>query len=108
MAPGLRFVADEVRSLSRRAAEATSESGGLIERSQAASREAEQVGAAVAERFGQILGRSRELDALISELYAASAKQAGSVASISEAVAQIGRVTESNAAGAAQTAAAST
>ncbi len=105
---GFAVVADEVRSLSRRAAEATSESGGLIERSQAASREAEQVGAAVAERFGQILGRSRELDALISELSAASAKQAGSVASISEAVAQIGRVTESNAAGAAQTAAAST
>ena len=105
---GFAVVADEVRNLSRRAAEATGESGSLIERSQTASREAEQVGAEVAERFGQILGRSRELDELISELSAAAVKQAGSVASISEAVDQIGRVTESNAAGAAQTAAAST
>jgi len=105
---GFAVVADEVRSLSRRAAEATQESDGLIERSQAASREAEQVGAAVAARFGQILGRSREIDALISELSTSAGKQSESVASISQAVDQIGRVTESNAVSAAETAAAST
>ena len=105
---GFAVVADEVRSLSRRAAEATQESDGLIERSQAASREAEQVGAAVAARFGQILGRSREIDALISELSTSAGKQSESVASLSQAVDQIGRVTESNAVSAAETAAAST
>ena len=105
---GFAVVADEVRSLSRRAAEATQESDGLIERSQAASREAEQVGAAVAARFGQILGRSREIDALISELSTSAGKQSVSVASLSLAVDQIGRVTESNAVSAAETAAAST
>lgn len=101
-------VADEVRSLSRRAAEATGESSGLIERSQTASRDAERVGAVVAERFGGILGRSRALDERIAALSAAASEQADAVASISRAVDQIGRVTEANAASAAQTAAAST
>jgi methyl-accepting chemotaxis protein len=105
---GFAVVADEVRSLSRRAAEATRESGELIERSQVASREAEQMGAAVAARFSQIFGRSRELDELIGELSRSAAKQAESVASISQAVDQIGRVTEANAVSATETAAAST
>jgi methyl-accepting chemotaxis protein len=105
---GFAVVADEVRNLSRRAAEATRESGDLIEHSQAVSRQAEQVGAAVAARFGQILSRSRELDGLIAERSAAAAKQADLVASISHAVDQIGRVTEANAVSATETAAAST
>jgi methyl-accepting chemotaxis protein len=105
---GFAVVADEVRSLSRRAAEATHESGELIERSQATSREAEHVGAAVAARFSQILGRSREIDALIGELSTSAAKQAESVASIAQAVDQVGRVTEANAVSATETAAAST
>lgn len=105
---GFAVVADEVRNLSRRAAEATRESGDLIERSQSVSRQAEQVGAAVAARFGQILTRSRELDALIAERSAAAAKQAELVSSISQAVDQIGRVTEANAVSATETAAAAT
>lgn len=105
---GFSVVADEVRSLSRRAAEATAESGGLIERSQSASREAERVGRIAAERFGGILGRSRELDRLINAVCAAAAEQTDSAGSIAQAVDQIGRVTEANAASAAETAAAST
>jgi methyl-accepting chemotaxis protein len=105
---GFAVVADEVRNLARRAAAATRESGDLIEHSQAVSRQAEQVGAAVAARFGQILTRSRELDGLIAERSAAAAKQAELVAAISHAVDQIGRVTEANAVSATETAAAST
>lgn len=105
---GFAVVAEEVRSLSRRAAEATRESGDLIERSQATSRAAEQVGAAVAARFSQILGRSRNLDELIGELSSSATKQAESVASISHGVDQISRVTEANAVSATETAAAST
>lgn len=104
---GFAVVADEVRSLSRRAAEATNESSGLIERSQNVSREAEQVGGIVAERFGKILGRSRELDDRISSLSGAASEQADSAAAIAQAVDQIGLVTEANAVSAAQTAAAS-
>jgi methyl-accepting chemotaxis protein len=105
---GFAVVADEVRSLSRRAAEATRESGELIERSQVTSRAAEHVGAAVAARFSQILGRSRNLDELIGELSSSAMKQAESVATISQGVDQIGRVTEANAVSATETAAAST
>ncbi len=105
---GFAVVADEIRSLSRRAAEATQESGELIERSQATSHEAEQVGAVVATRFSQILGRSREIDSLIGELSSAAGRQAEAVASISQAVDQIGRITEANAVSATETAAAST
>ncbi|HBB72941.1 MAG TPA: chemotaxis protein, partial [Planctomycetaceae bacterium] len=65
---GFAVVADEVRNLSQRAAAATRESGSLIERSQATSRQADETGAAVAERFARILARSRELDGLIGEV----------------------------------------
>jgi methyl-accepting chemotaxis protein len=105
---GFAVVAEEVRNLARRAANATRESGDLIEHSQTVSRQAEQVGSAVAARFGQILTRSRELDGLIGERSAAAAKQAELVASISHAVDQISRVTEANAVSATETAAAST
>jgi methyl-accepting chemotaxis protein len=69
---GFAVVADEVRNLSQRAAAATRESGSLIERSQATSRQADETGAAVAERFARILARSRELDGLIGEVSAAA------------------------------------
>ncbi len=105
---GFAVVADEVRNLSRRAAEATRESGDLIEHSQAVSRQAEQVGGAVATRFGQILTRARQLDGLIAERSAAAAKHTELVAAISQAVDQIARVTEANAVSATETAAAST
>lgn len=105
---GFAVVADEVRNLSQRAAAATRESGSLIERSQATSRQADETGAAVAERFARILARSRELDGLIGEVSAAAVEQSDSLAAIAQAVGQIGAVTESNAASAAETAAAST
>ncbi|MFM7042025.1 MAG: exo-alpha-sialidase [Planctomycetaceae bacterium] len=105
---GFAVVADEVRNLSQRAAAATRESGSLIERSQATSRQADETGAAVAERFARILARSRELDGLIGEVSAAAMEQSDSLAAIAQAVGQIGAVTESNAASAAETAAAST
>jgi len=105
---GFAVVADEVRNLSQRAAAATRESGSLIERSQATSRQADETGAAVAERFTRILARSRELDVLIGAVSAAAMEQSDSLAAIAQAVGQIGAVTESNAASAAETAAAST
>jgi methyl-accepting chemotaxis protein len=105
---GFAVVADEVRNLSQRAAAATRESGSLIERSQATSRQADETGAAVAERFARILARSRELDGLIGEVSTAAMEQSDSLAAIAQAVGQIGAVTESNAASAAETAAAST
>jgi len=101
---GFAVVADEVRSLSKRAAVATQESGGLIERSQAASREAEAVGAAVAERFGRILGHNRDLDARLADLVAAAAEQADGMTAIARAMTEIGDVTTSNASAAVETA----
>ena len=105
---GFAVVADEVRSLSKRASAATRESGGLIERSQLTSRQAEELGHAVAERFAGILGRSRDLDGLIGDIARAASDQADSVTAIAQAVKQIGGVTEANAVSATQTAAAST
>jgi len=87
---------------------ATRESGGLIERSQLTSRQAEEIGHAVAERFTGILGRSRDLDGLIGDIARAASEQADSVTAIAQTVKQIGGVTEANAVSATQTAAAST
>jgi methyl-accepting chemotaxis protein len=101
---GFAVVADEVRSLSKRCAAATSESGGLIERSQMASREAEAVGAAVAERFGRILGHNRDLDARLAQLVAAAVEQADGMTAIARAMTEIGDVTTSNASAAVETA----
>jgi methyl-accepting chemotaxis protein len=105
---GFAVVAAEVRTLSQRATEATRESGGLIERSQLTSRQAEEIGHAVAERFTGILGRSRDLDGLIGDIARAASEQADSVTAIAQTVKQIGGVTEANAVSATQTAAAST
>lgn len=101
---GFAVVADEVRSLSKRCAEATNQSGGLIERSQAASREAEAVGAAVAARFGRILGHNRHLDTRLAELLAAAVEQADGMTAIARAMTEIGDVTTSNASAAVETA----
>jgi methyl-accepting chemotaxis protein len=101
---GFAVVADEVRSLSKRCAEATNQSGGLIERSQAASREAEAVGAAVAERFERILGHNRHLDTRLAELLAAAVEQADGMTAIARAMTEIGDVTTSNASAAVETA----
>jgi len=103
---GFAVVADEVRSLSKRAAAATQESGGLIERSQAASRAAEDAGAAVADRFGHILGRNRQLATLLDDVRSAAVAQSDAIDSIAEAMRRIGAVTETNASSAAETAAA--
>ena len=105
---GFAVVAKEVRNLSMRAAEATRESDGLIERSQIVSREAEQMGGTVASRLSQILSRSRDLDELIADRSAAAVKQVELVAGITQAIDQIGRVIEANAVSATETAAAST
>ncbi len=101
---GFAVVADEVRSLSKRCAAATRESGVLIERSQAASREAEGVGAAVADRFGRILGHNRDLDSRLADLVAAAVEQADGMAAIARAMTEIGDVTTSNASAAVETA----
>jgi methyl-accepting chemotaxis protein len=101
---GFAVVADEVRSLSKRCAAATNESGGLIERSQVASREAEAVGTAVAERFGRILGHNRDLDARLADLVAAAVEQADGMTAIARAMTEIGDVTTSNASAAVETA----
>lgn len=101
---GFAVVADEVRSLSKRCAEATDQSGGLIERSQAASQEAERVGTAVAERFGRILAHNRDLDARLASLASAAAEQADGMTAIARAMTEIGDVTTANASAAVETA----
>jgi len=104
---GFAVVADEVRNLARRCAAATRSSDELIERSRAASREAEALGTVVGERLERIRSRNRELDTLLAELLTATVSQEEGLRSITTAIGQIGDVTTANAASAVETAAAS-
>ena len=105
---GFAVVAEEVRSLAKRAADATVQSATLIDRARAAGQEVEGAGTAVAARFREILSQNRELDALLQGVRAASVQQSEGIRSISTAVQHIRGITQTNAASAIDTAAAAT
>ena len=100
-------VAEEVRNLARRAADAARTTNELIEESQkkaevgvSAAGEAENI-------LKEITGAAQKVGALLEEISAASTEQADGAEQINSAVTQIDQVTQSNAANAEESAAAS-
>ncbi len=103
---GFAVVADEVRNLAQRAAQAARETGDLIE--QTVSRvtrgvELNQTTSASFSKVGEAAGKVADLVAQISQ---ASAEQAQGVDQVNTAVAQMDKVTQSNAANAEESASA--
>ncbi|HEY8966247.1 MAG TPA: methyl-accepting chemotaxis protein [Candidatus Methylacidiphilales bacterium] len=111
---GFAVVAEEVRALAQRSAEAAKETARLIEQAAAQSQSGVDVNAKVVERIGEIgqkseavgaslgeiVGRVKQVDGLVAEIAMASREQSTGLGQITTAVGQMDKVTQTNAAGA--------
>jgi len=104
---GFATVADEVRNLALRAAEAAKNTNLLIEGTVKKIR----VGAEVADRanqaFAKVAGSARKVGEIVSEIRAASQEQAQGIEQINKAITEMERIVQRNAANAEESASAS-
>ncbi len=104
---GFAVVAEEVRALAQRSAQAAKETAAKIEDSVAKSQQGAQISGEVAKSFEVIQQQIRNLDTLVGEIATASGEQNQGIAQVTTAVAQMDKVTQSNAGSAEETASAS-
>ncbi|HMB94595.1 MAG TPA: methyl-accepting chemotaxis protein [Tepidisphaeraceae bacterium] len=105
---GFAVVADEVRNLALRSAEAAKNTAGLIEASVQSARNGVSLSADAAKVLADITTAAEKVDALISEISSASAEQAQGVEQVTQTVSGMNDMTQQNAASAERSAAAST
>jgi len=117
---GFAVVAEEVRNLAQRSAQAAKETARMIEASVAQSSRGVEVNDRVTARIGEIVQKSggvreslslivakaREVDGLVGTIAGASKEQSAGLDQINSAVSQMDKVTQSNASGAEETASA--
>jgi len=103
---GFAVVADEVRNLAQRSAQAAKETATKIE--DAINKTGQGVGISkkVAETLNEIVTKARQVDELAAEVASASHEQTQGITQINAAVGQMDKVTQGNAAGAEESAAA--
>ena len=104
---GFAVVADEVRALAQRSAVAAKETAAKIDDSVAKSQQGARISTEVAKSFETIQQQVLQLDALVGEIATASNEQSLGIGQVTTAVSQMDRITQSNAASAEETAAAS-
>jgi methyl-accepting chemotaxis protein len=104
---GFAVVAEEVRALAQRSAQAAKETAAKIEDSVDKSRQGAQISADVARSFESIQQQILHLDHLVAEIATASNEQNQGIGQVTTAVAQMDRITQANAGSAEETAAAS-
>ncbi|MEE9295802.1 MAG: methyl-accepting chemotaxis protein [Phycisphaerae bacterium] len=104
---GFAVVADEVRNLAQRAAQAARETTGLIDDSVSKAREGTDVAREVGKALGAIVSDVTKVTDLVSGITKASEEQAQGVDQVNTAVSQMDKVTQQNAAGAEESASAS-
>ena len=104
---GFAVVAEEVRNLAQRSAEAAKTTSALIEESQKNAEDGVQVSGEVAGILQQISEGVQKVTELIGEVSAASDEQSQGIDQVNTAVAQMDKVTQSNAANAEESASAS-
>ena len=103
---GFAVVADEVRNLAQRAAQAARETTGLIEDAVNKSRQGTQVASDVGKALGAIVNDAAKVSELINGIARASQEQAQGVDQVNTAVSQMDKVTQQSAAGAEESASA--
>jgi methyl-accepting chemotaxis protein len=104
---GFAVVAEEVRALAHRSAQAAKDTAGKIEGAIANAAQGVEISSQVGEALGQIVARAREVNALVAEVASGSREQSQGIEQISAAVGQMDKVVQTNAAGAEESAAAS-
>jgi methyl-accepting chemotaxis protein len=104
---GFAVVADEVRNLAQRCAQAAKETTGLIEDAVTRSQQGTKVASDVAKSLAAIVGDVSKVSDLINGISKASDEQAQGVDQVNTAVSQMDKVTQSNAANAEESASAS-
>jgi methyl-accepting chemotaxis protein len=103
---GFAVVAEEVRHLAQRSAEAARETATKIEDAISKSEHGVAISGEFEQVLADILAKARRVDSLVAEIATASAEQNAGLGQIGSAIGQIDQVTQSNASGAEETAAA--
>lgn len=104
---GFSVVADEVRNLAMRAADAASDTSELIEETIAKVKKGGELVAATDESFVQVADSSGKVGALVAEIASATDEQAQGISQVNTAVSEMDRVVQQNASSAEESAAAS-
>jgi methyl-accepting chemotaxis protein len=104
---GFAVVAEEVRSLAQRSAQAAKETAAKIEGAITKTEQGVQISSTVAKSLQEIVEKIRKVDELVAEVAAASKEQSQGISQVNIAVSQMDKVTQSNAATAEESASAS-
>ena len=104
---GFAVVADEVRNLAQRSAQAARDTAELIEGTIVRVKNGSEIAATLDSEFEKIDTGANEVGRLVTEISAATNEQAQGVDQVNTAVAQMDKVTQSNAASAEECASAS-
>ena len=104
---GFAVVAEEVRALAQRSAQASKETSAKIDGAIANTQRGVQISAKVATSLNEIVTKAREVDELAAEVANASKEQSQGIEQINKAVGEMDKVTQANAAGAEESASAS-
>jgi methyl-accepting chemotaxis protein len=103
---GFAVVAEEVRNLARRSADAAKETSVQISSAIERSAQGVEISARVGESLQQIVDRVRQVDTLVSEVASASREQNQGIGQLNAAVSRLDAITQTNAAASEETASA--